>query len=569
MSNALKKVKSKKLLSMQRDTCYACNERMLCRMLTKAILFYYDYVNIFTLGAVMETISENEIRIQLKEVLGSENFLASSRMKNFFTFLVEETIAGNAQNFKADALMVDFFCLHNNNLNPRQNSLARSEIARLRHKLEQYYLNTPEAKIHMSIPKGSYYVAFETSSDLPPLHAKENEFQNSLEEYKTILVRPIIDISGTQQGKIFAEGLSNEIVLSLTMFEDLLVIDQTFVEKHSDHREFPSKYTLIGNVQNVDSHFKVWINIVDSALGHTIWSKKFEEDVQKETFFQLQEKITESVMRGIAGEYGAIKLNMLKGNYANQKFDSVVNKAITFYVKFLNSPTKETFETAVTSMGEAIEKFPEKALLHVMLSDLYGLDYQNNFDFVQNSLEKSFKLAIAAVQSTPNSQMAYQALAFNYFLRKDEEQFLENARLTMLKNPYNNTAQIALALWYGCMGLWDKAIPLMEPYVDSEFSAPHWFHAAWMFYFYMQKDYLMAFREVEKIHNFFFVKPFFMLLIYSKLGINEKAYSAMKELQRILPNVEQEINILISRFVFNKNYEEVLLADFEEAKKKL
>lgn len=141
---------------------------------------------------------------------------------------------------------------------------------------------------------------------------------------------------------------------------------------------------------------------------------------------------------------------------------------------------------------------------------------------------------------------------------------LQSAPLSDGHPPVHRAAQ---ALWYGCLGLWDKAIPLMEPYADSECSMPHWFHAAWMFYFYIQEDYLMAFREVEKIHNFFFIKPFFMLLICAKLEMKEKASHAMVELQRIIPSLDENINILISRFLFNKKYESVLLTDFEESKK--
>lgn len=517
----------------------------------------------------MVAVSEEKIREQVKNIFNSEYFFASPRMKLFLTFLIEETFAGRAQNFKADNLMADFFCLHNGMLDPRQNSLARSETARLRHKLEHYYLNSSDANVYISIPKGSYYVNFEMLADMSSLQIAAKPYPDLSEERKVILVRPFVEISGTQQGKIFAEGLSRELILSLSMFEDLLVIDQSFVELQKEYREFPSKYTLIGNVQNLDCHFKVWINIVDSLTGHTIWSKKFEEEVSKDNFFQLQERVSEVVVRGIAGEYGAIKLSMLQeiGGNGSHDFDSLTNNAITLYAKFLNSPTKETFKVAVDIVEEAVKQFPEKILLQAMLSDLYGLDYQNNFSVIENSLENSFKLAVHAVQNAPNSQMAYQALAFNYFLKKDEENFLENARIALLKNPYNNTVQIAQALWYGCLGLWDKAIPLMEPYTDSEFSMPHWFHAAWMFYFYIQEDYLMAFREVEKIHNFFFIKPFFMMLICSKLEMKEKASQAMGELQKIIPNLKENISILVPRFLFNKNYESILLTDFEEAEK--
>ncbi len=182
----------------------------------------------------MEQITSTEVRKQLADILNSADFQASQRLRDFFTYIVNAKLNGKGTAIKAYTIAVDVFGL-GKNFDPRINPLVRTEAGRLRSKLDHYYLLHPEAKIHITIPKGAYTPSFSRMSeaefsqlqfqtrDLPYSFAQPKTTQP---EYKaTILVLPLNNINNTPDVEGFIAGLINEVIIGLTKFRELRVVD--------------------------------------------------------------------------------------------------------------------------------------------------------------------------------------------------------------------------------------------------------------------------------------------------------------------------------------------------------
>jgi TolB-like protein len=129
--------------------------------------------------------SPDEVRSELERILAAPAF-ASGRHPRFLRYVVERTLAGEADQLKEYVLGLEVFD-RADRYDPRLDSIVRVEARRLRAKLEEYY-RAPgiDDPVIIAIPRGSYVPVFanrpaaipqpetETTADAPvaPLSLK-------------------------------------------------------------------------------------------------------------------------------------------------------------------------------------------------------------------------------------------------------------------------------------------------------------------------------------------------------------------------------------------------------------
>ena len=104
---------------------------------------------------------------ELQRVLGSPEFLRSERPSRFLRFVVEQTLAGKADQLKETVIGIEVFG-RKPDYDPRSDPVVRIEAAKLRSRLAEYYgasgLNDP---LRIEIPKGGYVPQWQTISPPP------------------------------------------------------------------------------------------------------------------------------------------------------------------------------------------------------------------------------------------------------------------------------------------------------------------------------------------------------------------------------------------------------------------
>src|SRR3954454_7006644 len=100
------------------------------------------------------------IQAALDRVISSREIVNSERKKRFLKFIVQETLAGNADRIKAYTIAVDVFN-RDPSFDPVSDPVVRIEAGRLRRCLEHYYLTEGATdRLRITIPKGSYVPQF-------------------------------------------------------------------------------------------------------------------------------------------------------------------------------------------------------------------------------------------------------------------------------------------------------------------------------------------------------------------------------------------------------------------------
>lgn len=97
---------------------------------------------------------------QLAAILSSEEFAASPKMRALLRYLVEATLAGDAERLKGYAIGIDVF-ERAADFDPAADPIVRVQAGRLRKLLDSYYRTAGTADpIRIEIPKGGYAVEF-------------------------------------------------------------------------------------------------------------------------------------------------------------------------------------------------------------------------------------------------------------------------------------------------------------------------------------------------------------------------------------------------------------------------
>lgn len=106
-----------------------------------------------------ECTETNEIEKALNNILSNGKFLASPQMSAFLSYVVKETMAGNAARIKAYTVAVDALGKPPT-FDPQNDPSVRVLANRLRNSLKNYYADNPEQSLFIKLYRGSYVPHF-------------------------------------------------------------------------------------------------------------------------------------------------------------------------------------------------------------------------------------------------------------------------------------------------------------------------------------------------------------------------------------------------------------------------
>ncbi|MFL6352002.1 MAG: hypothetical protein ACJ74Z_09155 [Bryobacteraceae bacterium] len=108
------------------------------------------------------------IRRQLSNIMKSDGFIRAERMKRFLEFVVEETLAGHANQLCEYTIGISVFA-RDSSFQPALDPIVRNDARRLRQKLLEYYQHCgSEDQVVIEVPKGGYVPAFRCALQLEP-----------------------------------------------------------------------------------------------------------------------------------------------------------------------------------------------------------------------------------------------------------------------------------------------------------------------------------------------------------------------------------------------------------------
>src|SRR5256712_11728197 len=263
-------------------------------------------------------------------------------------------------------------------------------------------------------------------------------------EPRRVAALPLAILSSDHEDEYFADGLTEEIINTLSSIPGLNVIARTSVMKYKQvnktvgeiGRELKVGTILEGSVRKAGSRLRITIQLIDVGSEAPIWAQKYDREL--EDVFKIQTDIAERVAE-------ALKVQLLRENRAI--IEQKAPEDIGAYVLYLrgryhwSKRTKEDLERAIAYFGEAIRKDPNYALAHAGMADCYTLMGRHLYLPAKEAFSKARDYANRALELNDNLAEAHTSLAavlliYNWDWDAAEDQFRRAIQL----NPNYATA---------------------------------------------------------------------------------------------------------------------------------
>jgi adenylate cyclase len=232
---------------------------------------------------------------------------------------------------------------------------------------------------------------------------------------KSIAVLPFVNMSSDKEQEYFSDGISEEILNSLTHVEGIQVTARTssfsFKGKNEDVREIGNKLNvaniLEGTVRKAGKKIRINVQLINTADGYHVWSETYDSEL--EDIFDVQDEIARKIV------------NRLKENFAiTEKKENIIKPptenldAYNLYLKgryYWNKSNPEDTLRAIKTFEEAITLDPNFALPYCALSYCYSFMGSSGLMPPSEAYPKAKDYTLKAIELDPNHAESHLSLA--------------------------------------------------------------------------------------------------------------------------------------------------------------
>ncbi|MDH3448188.1 MAG: tetratricopeptide repeat protein [Gammaproteobacteria bacterium] len=300
----------------------------------------------------------------------------------------------------------------------------------------------------------------------------------------SIAVLPFDNLSGDPEQEYFSDGITDSIILHLSLFPGLNVksrnssfaFKQQIKSLGEISRELNVDYIVEGAVRKSDQHIRITVQLIDAAEGNQIWGKRYDADLTD--LFALEEELSRAIAATVTGQIesdqqriaiakGAADQQsydlLLSGIYHNQRYnrqDTViaieklnqclakdpdnVRALVWIYVchlmDYLERWTQDylvSFELAAEHIHKAMALAPESGIVQVFYAQY--LVFCGEFEKAEKHLDK-------ALEINPNDPTTLTTMALNLEIQGKAEDALRFAERACLLDPYHPWAEWEVAV---------------------------------------------------------------------------------------------------------------------------
>jgi TolB-like protein/Tfp pilus assembly protein PilF len=413
-------------------------------------------------------------RRQLERVLESAGFSRNERLSGFLRFVVEGHLDGKDQELKESVIAIEVFG-RPPDFDSRLDPVVRTEAARLRAKLNDYYMNEGKADaLVIELPKGGYVPRFreiEQSHVVAPIpEDTRTRFSAGLWSllglaclvtaltavgwwwihHRTapiaIAVLPLENTGRDPANDYFADGLTDELIRNLSIIDGLAVRSRTssFGMKGKPRnirdagQQLQADYILEGSVLRAGQQFRINVQLVRVRDDFPLWSGTYERELTD--IFAIQNDISVAIVNNLR----------LKLGRGRRLYETSV-EAYDLYLHARALPNQRGREPALEAAAlyqQVIAKDPSFAPAHAGLAAAYAAISAQGFgDQTNDELIQMRPAAEKAIGLDPLLGEAHQALGMVHAREGQWAQSEKSFRRAIELEPSNSLAYSDLTIF--------------------------------------------------------------------------------------------------------------------------
>ena len=493
--------------------------------------------------------TEAAIRQHLAKILTSPQFVNSRNLRDFLSFIVEKTLAGEAADIKGYTVATQVLG-RKADFDPNLDPIVRIQAGRLRRALLQYYgVQGKSDAVVIEVPKGSYVPVFLCSSGQEDagvvIPGVRQEPVLALPLGPSVAVMPLINLTDDRQEDYFTEGLAEELTSELARYQELRVIayqsTRRWKGKEIDPRaagqDLGVRFLVEGSIRKDAKTVKIDLHVVDAQNGQRVWGEQYCRELKADSLIALQEEIAQQVAGRIGSLYGIILQTLSRESRRKPTESLETYEAFLRFYHHVTIISPQTFAETLGVLEQAVKREPESGFAWSLLAFLYGQNYSLQLAPMDSPLEKALAAAQKGVALEPENQMTRAALAHVHFFRDKRELFLLEAETALALNP-NAAGLVGFLGWLLALyGEWERGLAILEKGIQLNPHYPGWFHMAPFFYFFLQEQCEEAYQEAMAFQMpQLFWDPMLRAAALGRLGRKKEGARALAELLRLRPD---------------------------------
>lgn len=290
---------------------------------------------------------------------------------------------------------------------------------------------------------------------------------------RSIAVLPLVNASNDPDQRFFSDGLSENLIDSLSGLDGLKVIGRISAFQFRDGtddsatigRKLGVAYLLGGSVQRDGDAVRINAALTRAADGSTLWAEHYDRPYRN--LFALQDEIALAVA-------GALRVKLLSPASAATQGDRPPGGNLDAYAAYLRGLAywhDEDFAQAATYMARAVHLDPDYAMAWALLSgsrSTVAVFDEESPGVAREYLREARAAADKALQLAPGLGPAHAARAYLEFYAFNADGALAECRRAVQLAPDDGTVLNGCGYTLTGIGKLDEAIRLRERLLSIE-----------------------------------------------------------------------------------------------------
>ena len=235
-----------------------------------------------------------------------------------------------------------------------------------------------------------------------------------------LAVLPLVNFSGDSRDEYFADGMTEELISSLSTIRELSVIARTSIAKFKGTRLDIAEIgralnvgsVLEGTIRVAGDQARINVSLVDVASQKTIWSREFTRLIKD--VFAVQSTIAQSVTEALKVQFPAGEKNRIERRGTD---NSEAYRQYLLGQSHLNRKTGDEVVKAIECFTSSVTQDPSFALAHAKLAECYTLAGSAGFTTLprRQTDDQARSFARRALELDESLAEAHAALAYVKF----------------------------------------------------------------------------------------------------------------------------------------------------------
>jgi adenylate cyclase len=370
----------------------------------------------------------------------------------------------------------------------------------------------------------------------------------------SIAVLPFDNMSGDPEQEFFSDGITEQIITSLSNVPFLFVIarNSTFVYKNKPVKiqqiaeELGVQYILEGSVQKIDDHLRITTQLIDAMTGHSLWAERYDRKFTD--IFLLYDEITMKIIAELQVELSATDL----GRVSSIKTENLraYEKYLKGYTHLWNRTVGDTLEARKMAL-EAIELDTKYGAAYRLLAVTYIDEiYLHRVKSRTENLEKAEQFIQKSVEYSGYDYHTHEILSGLYYLKRQFDKAIAEGQKAVELNPNSAHSNFIYGMVLRLTTRYDEAIPVLKKALRLNPVKPVNYLNQLAFAYFNTKQYKRAIslweQAIERKPEYYY-GHMGLTAAYQITGKEDKANLSAAELLRVRPNFS--VSILEKRAV--------------------